>query len=248
MEQKKPDVVKLYVVEEQEIYREVYKYILPSNAPIDLLEVSSNGDCGTMSRAVSELHPDVLLLSTKRLETDIIEELEQIRMDYPKIGIVLLLVSYNTQDIELLRRLALSGEGGMALFLKQSLDQIDQLCRTIEAVSQGQVILDPPLATFMFAGKPECPFLKQLTAREMEILGLLSQGYTNSAIAEALYIDIKTVEHHLNSLYSKLKSDPDFNNKHLRVSAAKLYLETMGDLHQHDNLKAGRVAVPLHSS
>jgi DNA-binding NarL/FixJ family response regulator len=135
----------------------------------------------------------------------------------------------------LLRRLALSGESGMALFLKQSLDNVDQLCRTILAVSQGQVILDPPLATFMFAGKPESPFLKQLTTRELEILSLLSQGYTNSAIAKTLYIDIKTVEHHLNSMYSKLKSDPDYNNKHLRVSAARLYLGTMGDFYPKED-------------
>ena len=80
----------------------------------------------------------------------------------------------------------------------------------------------------MFAGKPENPFLKQLTARELEVLSLLSQGYTNSAIAEALYIDIKTVEHHLNSMYSKLKADSEFNGRHLRVSAMRLYLETMG--------------------
>jgi DNA-binding NarL/FixJ family response regulator len=122
----------------------------------------------------------------------------------------------------------------MALFLKQSLDKVDQLCQTIQAVYDGQVILDPPLATFMFAGKPECPFLKQLTTRELEILSLLSQGYTNSAIADTLFIDIKTVEHHLNSMYSKLKSDPDYNTKHLRVSVARLYLETMGDLYQKD--------------
>jgi len=71
------------------------------------------------------------------------------------------------------------------------------------------------------------PFLKQLTTRELEILSLLSQGYTNSSIADTLFIDIKTVEHHLNSMYSKLKSDPDYNTKHLRVSAARLYLEKM---------------------
>jgi DNA-binding NarL/FixJ family response regulator len=133
-----------------------------------------------------------------------------------------------------LRRLALCGESGLALFLKQSLDKVDQLCQFIVAVSQGQVILDPPLATFMFAGKPECPFLKQLTTRELEILSLLSQGYTNSAIADTLFIDIKTVEHHLNSMYSKLKADPDYNTKHLRVSAARLYLETMGTLYHKE--------------
>ncbi len=228
MEQTKTKTVKLYVVEEQELYREVYKAILPAIASVELLEVSHNGNSGSLSRAVSELRPDVVLLSTKKLSTDIIEELEKIRVDYPNLGIVLLLVFYSAQDIELLRRLALKSEGGMALFLKQSLDQVDQLGRTILAVNQGQVILDPPLATFMFAGKPDCPFLKQLTARELEILSLLSQGYTNSAIAATLFIDIKTVEHHLNSMYSKLKADPDFNDKHLRVSAARLYLETMG--------------------
>lgn len=236
MEQTLRKAVKLYVVEEQEIYRDIYKSVASSEVPIELLQVSGNGDLRNFRHITAEVCPDVILISTKKLEANIIEELEQIRAGYPKIGIILLLGFCNPRDIELLRGLAMKGEGGIALFLKQSLDQIDQLCRTILAVSQGQVILDPPLATFMFAGKPECPFLKQLTARELEILSLLSQGYTNAAIAEALFIDIKTVEHHLNSTYSKLKADPGYNNRHLRVSAAKLYLETMGDLYQKEDL------------
>jgi DNA-binding NarL/FixJ family response regulator len=235
MVQTKSETVRLFIVEEQEIYREIFKYTLPSRPGIELLRVTASGAAGSLMQSVSELCPDVLLLSVRKLDLEIIEELEQIRNDYPHLGIVILLVFYSSQDIELLRRLALSGESGMALFLKQSLDQIDQLYRTILAVNQGQVILDPPLATFMFAGKPECPFLKQLTTRELEILSLLAQGYTNSAIAGTLYIDIKTVEHHLNSMYSKLKADPDYNNKHLRVSAARLYLETMGDFYQKED-------------
>ena len=230
-----PDNVSLFVVEEQEIYREMYNLALPKQGNIEVLRVSGSGEKGTMLRAVTELSPDVMLLSIKRLNKDMIDELEKIRGANPRMGIVILIVFYSSQDIELLRRLALCGESGMALFLKQSLDKADQLSRTIIAVSQGQVILDPPLATFMFAGKPECPFLKQLTTRELEILSLLSQGFTNSAIAETLFIDIKTVEHHLNSMYSKLKADPDYNTKHLRVSAARLYLETMGTLYQKDD-------------
>ena len=238
MEQLEPKTVRLFVLEEQEIYREVYKSIFPSSSPVELIEVSENGDIANLLTTVAKLRPDVVLLSTKKLDINIIEELERIRTDYPQVGIVLLLLFCSIQDIDLLRRLALKGAGGMALFLKHSLDHVDQFCNTILAVSQGQVILDPPLATFMFAGKPECPFLKQLTTRELEILGLLSKGYTNLAIAQTLFIDIKTVEHHLNSLYSKLKTDPDFNNKHLRVSAARLYLETMGDLGQKEDLLA----------
>ena len=234
MIQAKSETVSLYIVEEQEIYREIFNYVLPKRANIEVLRVSENGEKGAMLRAVSELCPDVLLLSVKKLDRNVIEELERIRNTYPRVGIVILIIFYSSQDIELLRRRALCGESGMALFLKQSLDKVDQLCRTILAVSQGQVILDPPLATYMFAGKPECPFLKQLTTRELEILSLLSQGYTNSAIAETLFIDIKTVEHHLNSMYSKLKADPAYISKHLRVSAARLYLETMGTLYQKE--------------
>jgi DNA-binding NarL/FixJ family response regulator len=238
MAQTKTDTVSIYIVEEQEIYREIFRNVLSAWSNIELLQIATDREIGTMTRTVAELRPHVLLLSIKKLDISIIEELERLRNDYPRMGIVILLVFYSSQDVELLRRLALSGEGGMALFLKQSLDRVEQLLRIVMAVSQGQVILDPPLATFMFAGKPECPFLKQLTTRELEILSLLSQGYTNAAIAEALYIDIKTVEHHLNSMYSKLKADPEYNDKHLRVSAARLYLETMGGLYQReDSLK-----------
>jgi DNA-binding NarL/FixJ family response regulator len=231
------ETINLYIMEEQEIYRDIYRHILPSRDDIELLQVAASEKATSLSQEMAEFHPDVLMLSVKKLDIDIIEELEQVRSDYPGMGIVILLMYYSSHDIELLRRLALSGQGGMALFMKQSLDKIEQLCQTAIAVSQGQVILDPPLATIMFAGKPECPFLKQLTTREMEILSLLSQGYTNAAIAATLYIDIKTVEHHLNSMYSKLKADPDYNTKHLRVSAARLYLETMGDIfHKEDSL------------
>jgi len=235
MMQSNSESISLLVIEEQEIYRELYSYVLPKNANIDVLRVCGNGAKGSIIRAVAELSPQVMLLSIKKLNSEIIEELEKIRNSYPRMGIVILIVCYSSQDIELLRRLALCGESGMALFLKQSLDKVDQLCQTVLAVSHGQVILDPPLATFMFAGKPECPFLKQLTTRELEILSLLSQGYTNSSIAATLFIDIKTVEHHLNSMYSKLKSDPEYNTKHLRVSAARLYLEKMGMLYQKEN-------------
>ncbi len=222
--------IRLFIVEEQEIYRELYKSILPSMASVELLEVSPNGEINEMNQMVSSLRPDVLLLSTKKLEKNIIDELQQIRVAYPQIGIVLLLVFYTAQDIDLLRKLALAGKGGMALFLKQSLDLTEQLFGIIVSVNRGQIILDPLLTSFLLMEKTEYPFLNQLTARELEILSLLSKGYTNSSIAGALYIDVKTVEHHINSMYSKLRTAADFNNRHPRVSAARIYLEATGEL------------------
>ncbi|MFH1003640.1 MAG: response regulator transcription factor [Chloroflexota bacterium] len=225
-----PKTVRLYVVEEQEIYRVIYQSIFPGAAPLELLGTSANGNSGAIRAKLSALKPDVLLMSTKRLDPSIIEELEQVRASHPRMGLAILLMAYSHEDIEQLRKLALNGEGGMALFLKQSLDQIEQLYGIILAVNQGQIILDPVLAQCLFAEKPTSPFLKQLTARELEILGLLSRGYTNTSIAETLYIDIKTVERHINAMYGKLRADADFNNRHPRVNAARLYLETTGEL------------------
>ncbi|MDP2931349.1 MAG: LuxR C-terminal-related transcriptional regulator [Chloroflexota bacterium] len=221
--------IKLYVVEEQEIYRELYKSILPSLAPIELLQVPPD-NAKSLSHAISSLCPDVLLMSTKKLDKNVIEELGQVRLSHPDLGIVLLLVFYNGQDIEMLRKLALTGSGGMALFLKQSLDLVAQLYSIIIAVNQGQVILDPLLTGLLLNDKSKSPFLNQLTTRELEILSLISKGYTNSAIADTLYIDLKTVEHHINSMYSKLKAETDLIRRHPRVSAARLYLKAVGEL------------------
>ena len=242
MDCKKAEAVSVFVIEEQEIYREIYRAILSSRASIELLEVAANGNMEALVRSVRERGPDVMLISLKKLDESIIAGLQQIRADCPKIGIVLLLTFCSNQDAELLRQITVKGEGGVALFLKHSLDQVEQLCSSILAVRDGQIILDPSLANLMLAGKPECPFLRQLTARELEILKLLSQGYTNMAIAQTLFIDSKTVEHHLNNIYSKLKADPTFTSKHLRVSAAKLYLETMGVIGRREYSPAATMA------
>ncbi len=233
MTRAKPKTIRVYVIEEQEIYQELYKSALAFNmlrSPFELLGVSTNGDTDAANRSIAKLKPDVLLVGTKQLQGDILGVLETIRESNPQIGIVLLLVSYDLEGIQALRRIAFKGDGGMALFLKQSLDQIEQLSGIIVAAAQGQVILDPALASFMFTEKTVYPFLRQLTGRESEILSLLAQGFTNAGIAERLYIDVKTVEHHINSMYGKLRAETDFDQRHPRVSAARLYLEATGEL------------------
>ncbi len=236
--------VKVYVVEEQEVYREVYKSVFsPSRRgpPIDLLGTSVNGDIVALRKTLSQLSPDVLLVGTKRLDRKIMEELEQVRTEFPSMGLVLLLVLCNGENIKLLRTMALGGGGGMALFFKHTLDRIEQLRGTVLAVSQGQVILAPELVTLMFTENTGHQFLRHLTSRETEILGLLARGHTNAAIADVLCIDIKTVSHHINNMYSKLKAEVDFDDKHPRVSVARFYLEAAGELFSPE-MMAGKQA------
>lgn len=220
--------VRLCVMEEQELYRDVYES-LTSKAGIELLRLSTGSRDG-MVKEISNICPDVMLVSARRLDGNMVKEFEQIRLTYPQLAFVLLLAFCNAQDMELLRKMLVAGKGGVALFLKPSLDSVEQLFNIIMAASQGQIILDPSFTTLLSTKTPEFPFLKQLTTRELEILNLLSKGYTNASIAHKLYIDLKTVEHHINNLYGKLKTVADFGNGHPRVNAARLYLEATGAL------------------
>jgi len=233
MDQAIAEPVSVFVVEDQEIYREAYKAVLSTRQSIEILKASGIKDMGTLVREVSELAPDVVLVSVSKCDANIINGLIQIQADCPKLGIVLLFTFCNMHDAELLRKFILRSERGLALFLKHSLDKVEQLCNAITAVREGQVILDPLLVNLIFW--ENCPLLEQLTIRECEILKLLSQGYTNLAIARALFIDNRTVEHHLHNIYSKLKAGSSFSDRHLRVSAARLYLETVGYLASNEN-------------
>ncbi len=224
MVQTKPKRLRLFVIEEEEIYKHVYE-LIPSISSVDLLGISDYSELVTLKHTISTCQPDVLLVGVKKLENDIIEVLSQIREDNGKIAVVLLSKSYAPKDTEKLREIAAKGKGGMAVFLKQSLDQLEQLLAIINTAGFGQVVLDPVVAGVMLATKVQSNFLDQLTPRELEGLGLLANGYTNLAIAEAMYIDVKTVERHLNNIYSKLREIDGFSHKHPRVAATIYYLQ-----------------------
>jgi NarL family two-component system response regulator LiaR len=220
----------IYVAEEQEFYRQIYQSSFETECTFKFLGVSSNGDGKALQKALASEKPDVLLMGTRRFNTDLFQELEQVCANHPRTSIVILVTSIDDDEARLLRKLVQKCRSGIAIYLKQSLDNPRQLHDIIRSVSQGQVVLDPAVASSILMERAEYPFMKQLTDRELEILNLLAQGYTNQGIAKMLCIDIKTAAHHLNNIYSKLKDDTEFNQKHPRVSVARLYLETTGEL------------------
>lgn len=220
------ELLKLLVLESEEIYGHVYETLSQKNA-VKLLNMT---DYANVAESIRENHPDVVLVGTRKLDINIISKLAKLCADNGNTGLVSLFSFYSQADIQALREIAPALRGGIAVFLKQSLGHTDQLVSIIKAVSQGQVILDPSLAFLMIGGKSTRPFLQKLTKRELEILDLLADGHTNLSIAGSLFIDIKTVEHHLNSMYSKLRADDKVNDKHPRVAAARLYLEEVGEL------------------
>ena len=224
------EVINLCIVEEVEIYREIYKSVFSLDNRIRILGNFLYDDFQALRTGLKTRRPDVLLLGTRRLESSTITELEDIRENFPEIGIVLLLMIYDLNNIQLLKKLASRGGTGMAVFLKQSLQRVDELYSIIDSVNGGHVILDPALTSLLFSERKGHPLVNEFTQRELEILSLIASGYTNSAIAETLYIDIRTVQRHINNMYCKVRNETDVSNKHLRVSAARIYLENTGEL------------------
>jgi DNA-binding NarL/FixJ family response regulator len=227
--EEKNQMVKLYIMEEQRIFNNVYKEVFSPINSICLMGMTNNMDINAVVPEIKPYNPDVLFISIKRLDQTMVENLKQIRTEFPGMGFVISFISYNAQNIISLRKLTSGSQTGMALLLKQSVDRAEQLCSVIKAVNEGQVILDSMVTDLLFSEREQGP-IKELTPRERRIIDLISKGYTNSRIAESLYIDIRTVQHHINNIYSKLKEDPDFNTGHPRVSAARMYLETTGEL------------------
>jgi DNA-binding NarL/FixJ family response regulator len=224
------DTIGIYVSEEQEFYRQIYQVSFKNDQAFTFLGVSPQEGDKNLRQVLTVDKPEVLLIGAKRLSDQLFQEMVSICDEFPRTSLLVLLTVINKEDARLLRKIIQKCHCGIAVYMKQSLDDPKQLHDIIRSVNHGQVILDPAVASSILMENAEYPFMKLLTEREIEILNYLSQGHTNHGIAHVLCIDVKTVAHHLNNIYGKLKDDNELTQKHPRVSVARLYLETTGEL------------------
>src|SRR5579884_4492362 len=89
----------------------------------------------------------------------------------------------------------------------------------------GLTVLDPQLVAGMRTRPKKQGMLSRLTPRQMDILELIAQGYSNAAIAERLVLAEKSVENQINLLYQQLEIDRSTQAVQPRVKAVLIYLE-----------------------
>ena len=230
------DKVKLYIIEEQELFREIYGAALSQESTIDLLGMSTNGEGEDIMAIISSSKPDVVLMGTKALQSSTVDKLEAVRDSYPEIALVLLSTVYDINGIKRLREFTRKSSKGCAFLLKHSIDRMSQLMGVIHSVTNGQVILDSMVMEGLIeGGERDTAFMKELTRRELEVLNWMAKGYRNSTIAEVLCLEGKTIERHINSIYSKLSGT--FDARHPRVSSIILYLKATGQLPNDDFIR-----------
>ena len=90
-------------------------------------------------------------------------------------------------------------------------------------VACGATVLDPQVIAQLLAGQRRANALGTLTARERQLLALMAEGHSNTAIAQRLVISASAVEKHISSIFAKLGLPPD-DAQHRRVLAVLAYL------------------------
>ena len=224
--------VKVFLSEEQQILKEAYLSFFTDEASIEILGSSDDTSIEGLADSARSFKPDVMLLGVKTVQRNTIEKLEKLREACPGVGLVLLFAFYDAQGLKALREFSKDSSAGCAYLLKHTVDTVDELTQVIFSVMEGRIIIDPMVMEGLIkTGDANSSFLRELSPRELEVLSWMAKGYRNDTISGVLSRDVKTVERHINNIYSKLHSDREAGadeSRHPRVQAALTYLKATG--------------------
>jgi DNA-binding NarL/FixJ family response regulator len=120
------------------------------------------------------------------------------------------------------RELLASGEGAVGYLLKDRVSDVAEFVDGIRRVGSGGTVLDPEVVATIMARRRESP-VERLSPREREVLALMAEGRSNTAIAAQLVVTEKAVAKHINSIFTKLDLPLDTDD-HRRVRAVLAWL------------------------
>ena len=186
--------------------------------------VAAVADASELIRSVGRLQPDVAVIDVRMPPTHTDEGLRAaltIRREHPRVAT---LVFSQYIEARAAAELLENSPGGVGYLLKDRVADVSDFIEAIATVARGGTVLDPEVVRQLFSSGRHADSLGSLTAREREVLGLIAQGRSNTAIASALFISPGVVEKHVASIFAKLGLAPsDSDNR--RVIAAIRYLQ-----------------------
>jgi DNA-binding NarL/FixJ family response regulator len=182
-------------------------------------------DGPSLYRALLEHRPDVAVVDVRLPPTFTDEGLRaavEARREVPGLPVLVL-----SQYVEQLyaKELLSDRAGGVGYLLKDRISQVREFIDALHRVAQGGTALDPEVVAQLLDRRARHDPLRELSDREREVLGLIAQGRSNSAIGQMLYITEKAVSKHTNNIFRKLDL-PTSTEDNRRVLAVLTYLET----------------------
>jgi DNA-binding NarL/FixJ family response regulator len=196
--------IRVLIADDQDIVRSGLTMILDAQPGIEVVGQAVNGREAV--HLALELRPDVCLFDIRMPELDGIEATRQLAG--PDVADPLAVVVITTFDLDEYVHGALKA-GARGFLLKDAGPQL--LAQAIHAAAAGDALIAPAvtgrlLATFshLEAQQPPAQPIEPLTAREEEVLTAVARGWTNTEIADELFISLSTVKSHIASLMRKL--------------------------------------------
>jgi DNA-binding NarL/FixJ family response regulator len=210
--------MRVAIVDDHVLLREGLARLL---AEAGMQVVASEGDIDGFLRAASAYRPDVAIIDIRLPPTFTDEGLraaDLVRERHPSTA-VLVLSQY--LDAGYAFRLLQSFPSGVGYLLKDRVSQVAVLVDAVQRVVAGECVVDPSIVSRLVNRTGLAEPLSVLTPREREVLGLMAEGRTNTAIGERLFLSGRTVEGNVRRIFDKLglADTPQDNRRVLAVLA-----------------------------
>jgi DNA-binding NarL/FixJ family response regulator len=194
------DPLRVVIADDHPVFREGLRSLLSTDSEIEVVaEVASGADAVTR---VDELQPDVVIMDLHMPGLDGVAATRDILGRSPHVAVLMLTMFDDDDSVFAAMRAGARG------YLLKGASQ-DEIGRAIDAVAAGEAIFGPAVARRVLEqlgapGAPATPF-PGLTPRERQVLELLTEGLTTTAIGARLGLTPKTVSNHTSSIFTKLQ-------------------------------------------
>jgi DNA-binding NarL/FixJ family response regulator len=216
-----PDSISVVIAEDSAILRDGLVQLLTDRGFAVSRVV---GDAVSLEQAVAEDPPDVAVVDIRMPPTFTDEGLRaslSLRRNHPNVGI---LVFSQYVETRYAAELLAGGAARIGYLLKDRVADVSDFVDALVRVASGGTALDPEVVTQLMGASRRTETLAGLSSREREVLALMAEGRTNSAIASSLVISEGAVEKHVANIFSKLNLHAS-STDHRRVLAVLKYLE-----------------------
>ncbi|MFI9632522.1 LuxR C-terminal-related transcriptional regulator [Nocardia sp. NPDC051929] len=180
--------------------------------------VAMVGDATALADVVGTHNPDVVVVDVRMPPSYTDEGLLaaiELRRKYPMTGV---LVFSQWVETRYATELLAGGASGVGYLLKDRVADVRDFVDALHRVATGGTALDPEVVSQLMGASRQQDVLARLTPREREVLELMAQGLSNSAIAAALTVTERAVEKHIGNIFLKLDLPPS-DTHHRRVLA-----------------------------